>query len=427
MKQSRAKRRPGRYVDTRTLHKGVHARHRTSCSLAVGGESCDCKPTYYGVVWDRSIGRNRRTQRTAKVSQARRWRAELLAMVRVNAIGARRPDLEFDLARKIFVASCAEGVALNKQGRSYKPKAILNLDSSLRRLPDALRRQRLIEVSRRDFQRAVDDFRRDGLSGSRIRSIINSARALYRWAEDRELALANPAALVRLPVPDSVERDRIATPGEFAQLLRCLEPAEALPFALAAYGTARSQEIRILDWTQVDLDHREMVLADEEGARKSRAAHRVVPLVRPLLCWLRVAWIAAGRPDEGRVCPPLRVSKSGMLALGQLQKRAQRVWSDQGLEPVGLQDSRHTAATWLDHAGVSPKVASVMMGHQVPQGRYEAAPITLRRYTHVLPGELERARDLVDAFLEKREREEDEQALCRKTAATFPSTFPLTI
>jgi len=116
-----------------------------------------------------------------------------------------------------------------------------------------------------------------------------------------------------------------------------------------------------------------------------------------------------------------------MLALDQLQKRARRVWLDQGLEPIGLQDSRHTAATWLDHAGVSPKVASVMMGHQVPQGRYEAAPITLRRYTHVLPGELERARDQLDCFLETREREQDEQILCSKTVATFPSTFPLTI
>lgn len=413
MKQGRAKRRPGRYVDTRTLHKGVHARHRTSCSLAVGGESCDCKPTYYGVVWDRSIGRNRRTQRTAKVSEAMRWRVELQTMVRVNAIGVRRPDLEFDLARRIFVTSCAEGVALNKQGRSYKHKAVLSLDSSLRRLPAALRRQRLIEVSRGDFQRAIDDFRRAGLSPSRIRSIINSARALYRWAEERELAFVNPATLVRLPAPDSVERDRVATPGEFARLLRCLEPAEALPFALAAYGTARAQEIRILGWPQVDLEHREMVLADEEGARKSRAAHRAVPLVCPLLGRLRFAWSAAGRPLEGRVCPPLRPSRSGMLALDQLQKRARRVWLDRGLEPIGLQDSRHTAATWLDHAGVRPKVASVMMGHQVPQGRYEAAPITLRRYTHVLPGELERARDRLDIFLSTREQEVDPADLRR--------------
>jgi len=348
-------------------------------------------------------------------------------MVRANAIGARRPDLEFDEARRIFIASCTEGVALNKQGRSYKPKAVLNLDSSLRRLPPALVRQRLVEVSRGDFQRAVDNFRRVGLSGSRIRSIINAARSLYRWAEERELAFANPATLVRLPAPDSVERNRVATPGEFLRLLSYLDPADALPFALAAYGTARSQEIRSLGWSEVDLDHREMLLADEEDAGKSRAAHRVVPLVRPLMSWLRVAWIAAGRPRDGRVCPPLRASRSGMLSLGQLQKRTRRVWLEHGLEPIGLQDSRHTAATWLDHAGVSPKVASVMMGHQVPQGRYAAAPITLRRYTHVLPGELERARDRLDFFLETRERDEGEQTLCSKTAATFPSTFPLTI
>jgi len=111
-----------------------------------------------------------------------------------------------------------------------------------------------------------------------------------------------------------------------------------------------------------------------------------------------------------------------MLALGQLQKRARRVWLDQGLEPIGLQDSRHTAATWLDHAGVSPKVTSVMMGHQVPQGRFGAAPITLRRYTHVLPGELERARDRLDAFLVEREKEEDETIRVAKLG--FPSLQP---
>jgi integrase len=425
MKQGRTKRRPGRYVDARTLHKGVHARHRTNCSLAIGGEDCDCKPTYYGVVWDRSIGRNRRTQRTEKISEAKRLYAELKLMVRVNAIGARRPDLRLDEARRIFVASCAEGVAINKQGRPYRRKATLNLDTSLKRLPHALRRQRLIEVSRGDFQRAVDDLRRAGLSGSRIRSIINSSRALYRWAEERELAFANPAGLVRLPLAESIERDRVATPGEFARLLGCLELAEALPFALAAYGTARAQEIRSLGWPQVDLDHRRMVLADDERARKSRAAHRAVPLVRPLHNRLRAAWSAAGHPTDGCVCPPLRPSRSGMLSLSQLQKRARRVWSEVGLEPIGLQDSRHTAATWLDHAGVSPKVASVMMGHQVPHAQYGAAPITLRRYTHILPGELDRARDQLDRFLVAREKEETTADPCREFSLSFPLTFHL--
>jgi hypothetical protein len=42
------------------------------------------------------------------------------------------------------------------------------------------------------------------------------------------------------------------------------------------------------------------------------------------------------------------------------------------------------------------------MGHKDPKRQPDAAPITLRRYTHVLPGELERARDQLDAFLAER-------------------------
>jgi integrase len=79
-----------------------------------------------------------------------------------------------------------------------------------------------------------------------------------------------------------------------------------------------------------------------------------------------------------------------------------------GLDPITFQDSRHTAATWLDHAGASPKVASVIMGHKAPKLREhpDAAPITLRRYTHVLKGELERACEQLEAFLTEREAEE---------------------
>jgi hypothetical protein len=42
------------------------------------------------------------------------------------------------------------------------------------------------------------------------------------------------------------------------------------------------------------------------------------------------------------------------------------------------------------------------MGHKTPEYQPGAASITLRRYTHTLPGELERARDLLDKFLVER-------------------------
>jgi hypothetical protein len=44
----------------------------------------------------------------------------------------------------------------------------------------------------------------------------------------------------------------------------------------------------------------------------------------------------------------------------------------------------------------------MLMGHKTPEYQAGAASITLRRYTNMLPGELERARDLLDTFLSER-------------------------
>ena len=395
-----------RYVDTRTRYQGVFARHRLSCALALGGPRCTCAPSYHGVVWDKDAGRHRKTGHRPSLAEARNLRADLLAEVREGVLAERPPALRFEDAHERFVADAREGVALNKQRKPYKAKAIVNLDSSLKKLPAPTRRKDLNEVTRGELQRAVDDFQRAGLSSSRTNSIINAVRSLYRWAEDRELASENPAALIRLPANDSRERDRIATPGEFTRLLAQLESKDALPFALAAYGTARSQEVRHLEWPEIDFERRVMLLAGDDDARKSEAARRIVPLARPLERLLRAEWERQGQPEKGRVCPPRARAASGLISLDMLQKRVRKKWSDAGFEPIGLQDSRHTAATWLDHAGVSPKVASKFMGHKAPKLQPGAAPITLRRYTHVLDGELERARDELDAFILERERDE---------------------
>jgi integrase len=336
----------------------------------------------------------------------------------------RLEGLSLGQAHSRFIADCRAGIARNKRGRPYKAKAILDLDSSLKRLPSETRLALLDDLGRGEIQRAVDELLREGLSSSRIASIVNAVRSLYRWAICREIGLESPASQIQLPACDSKERDRFAKPGEFAELIGRLAPADALPFALAAYGTARSQEIRALCWPQVDLTHRVPLLADDEDARKSETARRIVPIARPLQKRLEAEWVRQGRPKGGRVCPPRNRSRSGMVSLDQMQKRVIRLWKVLGLTPIGLQDSRHTAATWLDHAGVTPKVASAFMGHKAPSRDLNpgAAPITLRRYTHVLPGELERARDQLDAFLADREAAED--AAADDTEVVPPSLPP---
>jgi len=400
-----------RYVDTKTRFQGVFARHSLNCSLGIGGKRCNCSPTYYGSVWDRTIGRHRKTEFRPLIAEARNLRDDLKARVRAGIVVEKPADIPFEDAHDQFIDDCEAGVALNKLGKPYKTKAIINLDSSLKRLPKAVRRKSFGAVTRGDLQGAVDGYLRPGenqLSSSRVNSIINAVRSMYRWGLDREKVTESPATDIRLPANDSKERDRVAKPGEFAYLLDRLEPEDALPWALAAYGTARSQEIRALEWPEVNFDRNVILLADDDEARKSEAARRIVPMVEPLRRRLHMEWVRQGRPEAGRVCPPRNSSNSGMVSLDQMQKRVVKLWEDSDLNPIRLQESRHTAATWLDHAGVAPKVASVFMGHKAPRrsNHPDAAPITLRRYTHVLDGELERARDQLDAFLAQREEEE---------------------
>lgn len=398
-----------RYVDTRTRYEGVYARHSLYCDLGIDGPRCTCTPTYWGKVWDPAIGRPRKTERRRLIPEAKNLRDDLLAQVRQGKVVDRAKTVFFEDAMEQFIADCKSHVAYNKQGKSYTKKAITNLESSLKRLPAWLRRKRLGDITEGDYQHAVDGLRREALSSSRIRSVINAARSLGHWAVARGFITHNAAVAIQLPAPDSKERDRVATPGEFAHLLDQLDPVDALPWALAGYGTARLQEIQILEWPEVDLDNDVMLLAGDDEARKSEAARRIVPIVRPLRRRLHAEWVRQGRPKTGRICPPRRKSGSGLLSLNQLSKRITEKWEELKLAPIGLQDSRHTAATWLDHAGVAPKVASVFMGHKAPRRRDypDAAPITLRRYTHVLPGELERARDQLDEFLAARETEEE--------------------
>jgi len=318
-----------------------------------------------------------------------------------------------------FIRAASEGIALNKWRRPYRPRAVEDLES-LNRLPRELLGCHIDALTLGDVQGMIDELSEEGRSASRVSSIVNALRALYRFARERELTSNDPARDVRLPLVLRTAHHRVVAPVEFRLLLKALwertpeeieggrrrDPREALgdalPYALAAYGTARAQEIEVLDWRHVNLATGGVELAGDEAGRKPGGSWRVVPLVDPLRALLNREWLAQGRPRSGRVCPPKRVRKSGRKSMQSLQRRTRCRWQAQDLEPIGLHEARHTAATWLDHAGISAKVCSQIMGHKTPEYQLGAARITLERYTHVLPGELEYARERFNRFLRER-------------------------
>ncbi len=319
-------------------------------------------------------------------------------------------------AIEAFLAAAEAGRALNKHGRRYKSSAIRDLRGALEGYVEpVLGARRLADVHRADVQSIVDAMTREK-SGSRVRSVVNAVHSLYSWAQDRELVEHDPARGVRLPAMNAVARDRAATVSEMRVLLGALVPADALPYALAVYATARRAEIRHARVEDVDLDLGVIYLGADEGGRKSRAAQRAVPLVKPLASMLRRELMRRGRPDgRALLCPGHKPGgrNSGMLSFEALQVRADDVWEpkDKDGMPTGAKvgeritahECRHTCASWLDAAGLRPVVVSALMGHSVPARQAGAAPITQERYTHALPGELHAAKTQFERWLDAAE------------------------
>ena len=391
--------------DTSTRYQGVFARHQRDCAIEREAR-CNCKPSYYGVVYDRARKRHVKTRRFSTLDAARHARGDLTDVVERGDVPAGGGIRLVD-ARERFVAAARDGRVLNKHGHRYKPRAIDDIEEALRvHVEPIMGSKRISQIRRGHVQELVDDLA-PKLSGSRVRSIVNAIRSLYRWAQDRDLAAHDPAALVRLPAMDATPIERVASPAEFAQLLAALELRDALPYALAGYGMGRRAQIIRIRWTEVDLDVGAVEWGVEWEARKYDASRRVVPAVPPLLALLKRAYLEQGRPADGLVCPPLTGwGRTGRLNTGWLATNARERWKRANLRPITLQEARHTAATWLDAAGVPPKIASVLMGHAVPERQLGAAQITLARYTHALPEDVEQARDRLSAYLAERQEAE---------------------
>jgi integrase len=372
-------------------------------ALAEIDRACDCSASYYGKGYDPATKRHASTKRFKVPSQARKARRTLLDLLEKGGL-PREASLRLRDALPLFVEDMKAGRALNKHGKPYKPKAIKTIEQTVGgHVVPTLGKRHIVAIRKGDIQRIADNVS-ENHSGSTVRNVVNSVRALYTWAKQRELASHKPADEIVLPPVEEKPRERIATPKEMVALLGALERKDAVPYALAAYSWGRRSQIERLRWEEVDLKLGLVEWgADEQNARKSEAAKHVVPLLKPVWTLLREAWIEQGRPGGDQlVCPPInKDTKRGLLSMDGVADRAAKAWAKAKpeLAPIGLQECRHTAASWLDPAGVSPKTSSILMGHSIPDRQPGAAAITLARYTHLMPEALEIARKQMDEWI----------------------------
>ena len=191
------------------------------------------------------------------------------------------------------------------------------------------------------------------------------------------LVTDNPAAHVPKPNPQN-ERDRIATPEEWARLEQTLAPHLRRLLTVAYEVGPRKGELVNLEWPDVDLRRKEFTLR-----RTKNGEVRVVPMT-PTVYHVFVELWKERRLDTHRV---FLYNERGVQRVGTGFKAACR---RAGITNLRIHDFRHTASTNLRRAGVDTATAMKIVGHKSDRMH--------RRYNTIEPEDLQRAAAQLHAY-----------------------------
>jgi integrase len=343
--------------------------------------------------------------------EAKAWRHEQLELASIGLLRAPSRRTIADVG-PLWVTMARDGQIRNRSGRNYKPSALRAIEGDLRlHLLPGLGARRIAGVTRADLQRLVDAGLAEGLSPSKVRSIVNAARVLWRdfdllTGRDEPL-LVDPTRGLRLPASTG-RRERIASPEEARRLIAALHPQDRALWATAMYAGLRHGELRALQVRDVDLERRRIDVQrgwdqyEGEIDPKSEKGIRPTIITRPLQRLL-----ATHINDTGREGTDLVFGRtpSKPFQSNSITKRAREAWATareredlltttpaaERIRPIGLQECRHTAVSQMLDAGITIDKVSKFMGHA-------SITITIDRYGHLLPGGEADAIALLDVY-----------------------------
>lgn len=380
---------------------GIRERHARSCRKPKGGR-CSCAPTFEA--WIDYPDKRSRAAQGERTQESRRSkdRTEVAGWLRDAKVAMRRgrPLTTNTATLKEAGSAWLEGarakVIRARGGDIYKPATIRGYEQSLRlRAYPKLGTEPLDEITRADLQELIDELLADGLAATTIETTLNAIRAIYRHEIARDRIKENPTRGVTLPARGR-GRDRIVTPAQAKYLLAALRDNDRAIWATAFYAGLRRGELMALRDRAVDLDANEIRvhagwdMVEGEQPTKGRE-RRTVPIIGELRRILVAHRLGTGRRGNDLVFGSTAVSP---FAPKELTRRADQAWKAAKLERVTLHECRHTYASIAIAAGVNIGTVSATLGHA-------SVTITWDRYHHLMPGTMDQAGELIQAYIER--------------------------
>lgn len=230
------------------------------------------------------------------------------------------------------------------------------------------------------------------LSASRVKQTHQLMGAVFKYAVRSKRIATNPADGVELPRL-AVAEQRYLDHADVKALASAAGRFEVAVYVLAycglRFGELVALKVKEVDTTAKRIRVRSSVTAVAgqgmvEGSTKNHDP-RTVPV--PAFVAEKLAAVVGGLEGEALVFPS---RKGGWLPLGEFRWAFDQAIKEAGIDPLRPHDLRHTAASLAIAAGGNIKVVQRVLGHKT-------ATLTLDRYGHLFPDDLDKLADALDA------------------------------
>jgi integrase len=176
----------------------------------------------------------------------------------------------------------------------------------------------------RDYLRGLTTAAGQPVTNRTKRNVLRLVCSLIHFGRKRgfiQRELADEIAEIDAPKSE-LTKTGIFSPKDIGALLTSAAPELVAPMAIGAFAGLRTAELARLDWSQIKLTERVIIV---EAAQSKTASRRVVPIAENL-----AAWLAAQVRAEGPVSP---CTRDAVLSnrFSRVADRLGMVWVKNGL------------------------------------------------------------------------------------------------